>query len=67
MLELDLLLGGFWAARRATLGPEETAAFERLLALSDLEIVDRLQGGQSSGDPAVDALVERLRHLRETG
>ncbi|MEW6589766.1 MAG: succinate dehydrogenase assembly factor 2 [Pseudomonadota bacterium] len=67
LLELDLLLGGFWAARRATLGPDETAAFERLLALSDMEIVDRLQGGRASDDDAVDALVERLRYLRETG
>ncbi|MCA1978604.1 MAG: succinate dehydrogenase assembly factor 2 [Thiobacillus sp.] len=60
-LELDLLLGGFWAARRATLQPDETAAFERLLSLTDREIADRLQGGVACGDAGLAALVQCLR------
>ncbi|OJW85839.1 succinate dehydrogenase assembly factor 2 [Thiobacillus sp. 65-1402] len=64
LLELDLWLGGFLQAHRATLQPCETAALERLLALSDMEIIDRLQGRSPAGDAALEALVERLRHYR---
>jgi len=65
LLELDLWLGGFWAAHRATLQPHETAALERLLTLSDMEIVDRLQGRSLAGDADLEALIERLQHYRE--
>ena len=66
LLELDLLLGGFWTAHRATLEPDETAALERLLALPDMEIVDRIEGRAPAGDAALTALVERLKNFRET-
>jgi succinate dehydrogenase flavin-adding protein (antitoxin of CptAB toxin-antitoxin module) len=65
-LELDIVLGGFWAAHRATLQPDETAALERLLTLSDMEIADRLQGRTPAGDPDLAALVQRLRQFRDT-
>jgi antitoxin CptB len=65
LLELDLWLGGFWAAHRATLQPNETAALERLLTLSDMEIVDRLQGRSPAGDADLEALIQRLQHFRE--
>jgi antitoxin CptB len=64
LLELDIWLGGFWAAHRATLDPNETAALERLLALSDMEIVDRLQGSSPAGDADLAALVQRLQHYQ---
>jgi succinate dehydrogenase flavin-adding protein (antitoxin of CptAB toxin-antitoxin module) len=64
LLELDLWLGGFWAMHRATLEPCETAALERLLALSDMDIVDRLQGRSPAGDADLAALVQRLQHYR---
>ena len=64
LLELDLWLGGFWAAHRATLQPHETAALERLLSLSDMEIVDRLQGRSPAGDAELEALVQRLQDYR---
>lgn len=63
MLELDLLLGGFWAARRATLQPDETAAFERLLGLSDREIADRLQAGEPQSDAGLETLFDCLRRF----
>ncbi|OYW63024.1 MAG: succinate dehydrogenase assembly factor 2 [Hydrogenophilales bacterium 16-64-46] len=63
LLELDLLLGGFWAARRATLQPHETAAFERLLSLSDREIADCLQAGAPQGDPELETLFDCLRRF----
>jgi antitoxin CptB len=66
LLELDLWLGGFWDTHRAKLEPHETAALERLLTLSDMEIVDRLQGRPSSGDAELEALIKRLQNYRET-
>ncbi|MFN3752277.1 MAG: succinate dehydrogenase assembly factor 2 [Thiobacillus sp.] len=66
LLELDLLLGGFWAAHRATLVPDERAALERLLALPDMEIVDRIEGRVPAGDATLAALVERLNNFRDT-
>lgn len=66
LLELDLLLGGFWAAHRATLEPDERAALERLLALPDMEIVDRIEGRVPAGDATLAALVERLNNFRDT-
>jgi antitoxin CptB len=66
LLELDLWLGGFWAAHRATLRSDEKAALERLLTLSDMEIVDRLQGRSPAGDADLEALVQRLQTYRET-
>jgi antitoxin CptB len=64
LLELDIWLGGFWAAHRATLQLHETAALERLLSLSDMEILDRLQGRSPAGDAGLEALVQRLQHYR---
>ncbi|MDO9220642.1 MAG: succinate dehydrogenase assembly factor 2, partial [Thiobacillus sp.] len=66
MLELDIWLGGFWDAHRATLQPDETAALERLLTLSDMEIADRLQGRLPAGDADLAALVQRLQTFRNT-
>ncbi len=65
LLELDLLLGGFWAARRATLRPEANAAFERLLALPDMTIVDMLHGRMQAGDAELARLIEGLQHFRD--
>ncbi len=59
-----MLLGGFWAARRDTLQPNETAALERLLNLSDMEIADRLQGRAPEGDADLAVLVQHLRSFR---
>jgi antitoxin CptB len=64
LLELDIVLGGFWTAHRATLQARETAALERLLTLADREIADRLQGRAPAGDADLEALVQRLRQFR---
>jgi len=64
LLELDIWLGGFWAAHHATLQPDETAALERLLTLSDMEIADRLQGRTPAGDAGLAAIVQRLQTFR---
>ena len=64
LLELDIWLGGFLQAHRATLQPCETAALERLLGLSDIEILDRLQGRLPAGDAELEALVQRLQNYQ---
>jgi succinate dehydrogenase flavin-adding protein (antitoxin of CptAB toxin-antitoxin module) len=64
LLELDIWLGGFLQAHRDTLEPCETAALERLLGLSDMDILDRLQGRSPAGDGGLEALVQRLQHYR---
>ncbi|MFN3545015.1 MAG: succinate dehydrogenase assembly factor 2 [Thiobacillus sp.] len=65
LLELDLWLGGFWQAHRATLEPDERAAFERLLTVSDAEILDALQGRTPVDDAGFAVIIQRLQHFRE--
>jgi len=65
LLELDLWLGGFWQAHRATLQADETAALERLLSLSDMDISDRLQGRVAVNDADLDTLIQRLRNFQD--
>ena len=64
LLELDLWLGGFLATSRATLQPDELAAFERLLALSDMHILDMLNGLLPTDDIALQALLKRIQHYQ---
>lgn len=64
LLELDLWLGGFWYAHRATLATDEVTALEGLLLLSDMEIMDRLQGRLPVEERNLGALIERLQQFR---
>ena len=64
LLELDLWLGGFWHAHRATLATDEVTALEGLLLLSDMEIMDRLQGRLPVEERNLGALIERLQQFR---
>ncbi|MFP5418313.1 MAG: succinate dehydrogenase assembly factor 2 [Gammaproteobacteria bacterium] len=64
LLELDLWLGGFWAAHRDTLQPDEVVALECLLALTDMQIMDVLQARQAVADARLETLVQRLKHYR---
>ena len=65
LLELDLWLGGFLAASRATLQSWELNTFEHLLSLSDMQIMDRLQGRAQAEDSATQALIERIQDYRQ--
>jgi antitoxin CptB len=65
LLELDLWLGGFWAAQRDTLLPDEAAVLERLLALDDVDILDLLEGRALAEDTVLEALIQRLQCFRE--
>jgi len=65
LLELDLWLGGFLAVSRATLQPDERVAFERLLALTDMQILDILHGREQANDAGMQALAGRIQDYRQ--
>ena len=61
MRELDVLLSRYLAEAYPSAGDAEKAAFERLLALSDPELVGYLLKGEHADDPDLEQLLERLR------
>ena len=64
LLELDLWLGGFLSSSRATLKPDERNAFERLLAMPDMQIMDMLQGLAQAEDADMQSLIQRIQTTR---
>jgi antitoxin CptB len=61
MLENDLILSRFLAARGPTLGEPEIAALDRLLDLPDNDLWDLLSGRAEPAEPALGPLVAALR------
>ena len=58
--ELDLLLARFLERHLADLDAPQRAAFERLLALEDEDLLDLIFGRAVSADPDVKAVLRRL-------
>lgn len=61
MLELDLVLGRFVENHYHELDGGERAALSRLLNLPDPELLVCLDGKAEPADPALRALVQRIR------
>ena len=61
MLENDLVLTSFLAARGASMTEGEIAMLDRLLDLPDNELWDVIAGRQQPADPSVAPLVTALR------
>jgi antitoxin CptB len=61
MLENDLVLTRFLAARAAAMTEDEVAMLDRLLDLPDNELWDVIAGRQQPADPSVAPLVAALR------
>lgn len=61
MRELDQLLLRYLETDFPAASDTEKAAFRELLTLSDPELVAYLLRGDSTGNPDVDRLLERLR------
>ena len=63
MLENDLVLTRFLAARGASMTEGEIAMLDRLLDLPDNELWDVIAGRQAPSDPSVAPLVAALRSV----
>jgi antitoxin CptB len=63
MLELDLVLSRFVERHFADLQPQERAALERLLQLSDNDLWDVVSGRLRPEAPAAAAVVRLLRQV----
>ena len=61
MLENDLVLARFLAARGRAMPEDEVALLDRLLDLPDNELWDLIAGRREPQDPAVAPLVSALR------
>jgi antitoxin CptB len=61
MLENDLVLARFLAARGATLSDEEMAMLDRLLDLPDNDLWDLIAGRSEPEDAFVSPLLAQLR------
>ena len=59
--ELDLLLGRFTEAAIKTMSAADVLVLERLIEVPDPYIALSLFEGNSLGEPALDALMQRLR------
>ena len=61
MLENDLVLERFLAARGPGLGDDEVALLDRLLDLTDNDLWDLIAGRAEAGDAALAPMVDALR------
>jgi antitoxin CptB len=61
MRELDAVLVGFVDALAATLTEAEIGCFEAILELPDPTLYAYLMGRSAPTDPAIAALIERIR------
>jgi antitoxin CptB len=61
LLELDLVFEKYWARGNLDLAQHEVAAFERMLAMPDNDLLDLVMGRAQSSDPDIRALVDKLR------
>jgi len=61
MLENDIVLSRFLAARGPAMNEEEVAQLDRLLDLPDNELWDLLSGRGEPADPTVTPLLAELR------
>ena len=62
LLENDLVLERFLAARGTTLTEDEVAMLDRLLDLNDNDLWDLIAGRSETEDPTLRPLVQALRN-----
>ena len=62
LLENDLVLERFLAARGASLTEDEVATLDRLLDLTDNDLWDLIAGRSETDDPTLRPLVQALRN-----
>jgi antitoxin CptB len=60
LLELDIVLERFWA-RTGALGENDARALERLLAMTDNDLLDCVMGRAQAPEAQLAPMVEKLR------
>jgi antitoxin CptB len=61
LLELDLVFEKFWKGAGATVDASEVAAFERLLALPDNDLLDLVMGRAEMPEARLRPVLDKLR------
>lgn len=60
LLELDIVLGRFWAKCGEDLDDADAEGLARLLAMPDNDLLDLVMGRRDCPDPALQPLLQRL-------
>ena len=63
MKELDVLMSAYLENYYGEASTDERRAFEKLLEMQDPELYNLLLGRDRVADPALEALIERLRGI----
>ena len=61
LLELDIVLGRFWAECGEELDDVEAGSLAKLLAMPDNDLLDLVMGRLECPDPALRPLLQRLK------
>ena len=61
LLELDIVLGRFWADCGEELDDAEAGGLAKLLAMPDNDLLDLVMGRLDCPDPALQPLLQRLK------
>ena len=61
LLELDLVLDRFWVRNGPALDEADAAALERLLAMTDNDLLDCVMGRAEAPEAQLAPMVEKLR------
>ena len=61
LLELDIVLGRFWAECGEELDGPDAARLAALLAMPDNDLLDLVMGRRDGPDPALHPLLQRLK------
>jgi antitoxin CptB len=61
LLELDIVLGRFWAGCGEELDDSEAGCLARLLAMPDNDLLDLVMGRRECPDRALQPLLQRLK------
>jgi succinate dehydrogenase flavin-adding protein (antitoxin of CptAB toxin-antitoxin module) len=61
LLELDIVLGRFWAECGEELDDVEAGSLAKLLAMPDNDLLDLVMGRLDCPDPALRPLLQRLK------
>ena len=65
MLEMDLVLGGFFSKHYPQLSPEQKQAFAELVDMEDHDLWRLIMGKQECKDSLQEELVKMMKNVRD--